>query len=72
MKGSWKIENKQVILSSFSTKKAPDLKVFLSPLPASELTNKNATKRAVPVSKLKSVKGNQFSFGRGLTTISSG
>jgi hypothetical protein len=31
---------------SFSTKKAPDLKIFLSPLPASELTNKNATKGA--------------------------
>ena len=59
IKGSWKIENQEISLSNFSTKAAPDLKVFLSPLSASDLNNKNATTGAILVSKLQSVKGNQ-------------
>lgn len=59
IKGSWKIENHQLALEGFSTKGAPDLKIFLSPLSASELNNKNATKGAKLVAKLKSPKGNQ-------------
>ena len=59
IKGGWKIENRQVDLSNFSTKGAPDLKIFLSPLSASELNNKNATKGSLLVAKLKSTRGNQ-------------
>ena len=59
IKGTWTIENQVVALKDFSTKSAPDLKIFLSPLEPHELTNKNATKGARLVAKLKSTKGNQ-------------
>ena len=58
-KGTWKIENNQITLNNLSTKGAPDLKIFLSPLSAKELNNKTATKGAKLVAKLKSPKGNQ-------------
>ena len=57
--GTWKIENQQVQLNQFSTTKAPDLKIFLSPLPVSQLNDKNATQGAKLVAKLKSPKGTQ-------------
>ncbi|MEM7384595.1 MAG: DM13 domain-containing protein [Verrucomicrobiota bacterium] len=59
IKGSWKIANSQITLTDFSTKKAPDLKIFLSPLTVGELKNKNALKGAKLISKLKSHKGTQ-------------
>lgn len=64
IEGSWKIVEDGgkafVELSAdFSTKKAPDLKIFLSPLSLSEVGDKNATERAVLVSPLDSHKGAQ-------------
>lgn len=62
--GTWKIvkngDNHYVVLDSkFKTKKAPDLKLFLSKSSASSLTGKNATKGAVRIAKLTSNKGAQ-------------
>lgn len=62
--GSWKIvkngEDHYVVLNSkFKTRKAPDLKLFLTPNTASNLTGKNATNNAVRIAKLTSHKGEQ-------------
>lgn len=63
IKGTWSIvekDGKKVIsLKGFSTKKAPDLKIFLSPQTVGGVTAKNAVKGSVLVSKLKSHKGDQ-------------
>ncbi|NER14509.1 electron transfer flavoprotein [Leptobacterium flavescens] len=62
--GSWEITKKSdgtyiVLSDDFKTKKAPDLKLFLSKKQASSVNGKNATKDAVFVAKLKSPKGGQ-------------
>ncbi|MEM8954957.1 MAG: DM13 domain-containing protein [Verrucomicrobiota bacterium] len=62
--GSWSIVEEggkqYVVLSSdFSTKSAPDLKLFLSPTGLGEVNGKNATSGSVLVAKLKSNKGSQ-------------
>lgn len=62
--GSWKIvkngdDHFVVLDSKFKTKKAPDLKLFLTKNTASGLTGKNATKDAVRIAKLTSHKGTQ-------------
>jgi len=41
----------------FNTKKAPDLKLFLSPLPLADLTDRNATNSAVLIAPLESHHG---------------
>ncbi|MEM8739007.1 MAG: DM13 domain-containing protein [Planctomycetota bacterium] len=43
----------------FKTKKAPDLKLFLSPKPLNELNGKNATAGSLRIAELKSHKGAQ-------------
>ncbi|MEM7625848.1 MAG: DM13 domain-containing protein [Planctomycetota bacterium] len=62
--GTWSIvqngEQLSVKLDSkFKTKKAPDLKIFLSPKSPKQLNNKNATRGALKVGLLKSHKGAQ-------------
>ncbi|MEM9552745.1 MAG: DM13 domain-containing protein [Acidobacteriota bacterium] len=62
--GSWSIVNEgsQAVLvldEGFSTKSAPDLKIFLSPKPLAQLENRNATDGAVLVARLKSNRGAQ-------------
>jgi len=62
--GAWSIvkEGDQhfvVLDSKFKTKSAPDLKLFLTPDTAKNLTNKNALKNGVLIAKLKSAKGAQ-------------
>ncbi|MCH9651208.1 MAG: DM13 domain-containing protein [Deltaproteobacteria bacterium] len=62
--GTWKIVQKGeevfVVLSDdFSTKKAPDLKIFLSPQPLDGLNNRNATSASFLVAPLRSPKGGQ-------------
>lgn len=64
VEGAWSIvkegDNHFVVLGGkFKTKKAPDLKLFLTPDTAKNLTNKNAIKNGVFIAKLKSVKGAQ-------------
>ncbi len=59
IKGTWKIDANQIVLKDFATKKAPDLKLFLSPRTVSELNNQNAVKGSILVAKLKSSKGDQ-------------
>lgn len=64
VEGSWSlVENGGktwlVLDSGFATKKAPDLKLFLSPNRGATLTGKNATEGAILVGKLKSHKGSQ-------------
>ncbi|MGD1961150.1 MAG: DM13 domain-containing protein [Fulvivirga sp.] len=64
VEGKWKIIKKgeQYILrfdDDFDTKKAPDLKVFLSKLPANQVTAKNATKGTTLISELKKYHGKQ-------------
>lgn len=64
IKGTWNI----VVTDSgtflelddqFKTRKAPDLKLFLSPLPADQVNAQNATKGSVLIAKLKKAKGAQ-------------
>ena len=62
--GEWKIvqEGGKTFVeldAKFSTKKAPDLKIFLSPLPLSEVGDKNATNGSVLISPLDSHQGAQ-------------
>ena len=67
VQGTWKIENSQVALENLSTKSAPDLKIFVSPLSVDQLNNKNATKGAQLVAVLKSSKGSQtYALPKGL------
>lgn len=52
----------------FSTKKAPDLKIFFSPKPVDEINAKNALAGAVKISELKTYKGRQeFKIPRGVS-----
>lgn len=62
--GSWRIiteGDRQVVVlgDDFKTSKAPDLKIFLSPLPLEEVGNKNAVQGSLLVGKLTSYKGGQ-------------
>lgn len=62
--GQWQIveENGKVFVeldAAFRTKDAPDLKIFLSPLPLSELNNRNATEGALLVGPLSEHHGAQ-------------
>ena len=64
VKGSWKIIQKGdkrfiVLDENFDTKKAPDLKIFLSPLPLETLNGDNVAVRGRLISPLKSNKGAQ-------------
>ncbi len=64
VKGTWSLEESGgttylVLDEAFSTKNAPDLKLFLSPAGASSLNGKNATNDALFVAKLTSNKGAQ-------------
>ena len=59
IKGTWKIEDGKVKLTGFSTKGAPDLKIFLPPTEPGKLKSKNVTSGAKLVAKLKSDKGDQ-------------
>ncbi len=45
------------LTSDFETEKAPDLKIFLSPLRTKDLDSKNAMRGAVRVAKLTSIRG---------------
>ena len=62
--GGWSIVEKGgkryvVLDKKFKTRKAPDLKIILSPTATKDLKNGNAMKKAVVVSLLKSPKGAQ-------------
>ena len=62
--GSWSLieeegEHFVVLDDEFSTKRGPDLKIFLSPLPLSETSGRNATQDSLRVAELKSHKGTQ-------------
>ena len=62
--GGWRIvqegETRTVVLTDdFSTRRAPDLKIFLSPLPLEDLNNRNATAASVLVATLEKHKGAQ-------------
>lgn len=57
--GTWSVTDGQLTLTDFSTRSAPDLKIFLSPITVGKLTNKNATDGAILVASLKSNKGDQ-------------
>ncbi len=64
IKGTWSIvtegDTSYVVLSDdFRTRNAPDLKIFFSPLAASDLTDDNATEGSILVSQLESNKGGQ-------------
>ena len=64
IEGTWKIVEEGgrayvALDADFSTKQAPDLKIFLSPLALSEIRNSNATKGALRVGALTSPKGAQ-------------
>ncbi len=62
--GTWQIysENGSTFVklsSDFKTRKAPDLKIFLSPLAASATTGRNATQGSVLIAPLSSNSGEQ-------------
>lgn len=62
--GTWSIVEEDgarfVVLSDeFKTKKAPDLKLFVSPKTVKELKNKNATEGSAFIAQLTSHKGGQ-------------
>ena len=62
--GAWKIvetaEGRYLELDdAFKTRRAPDLKLFLSPLEAGNVNAKNATSGSVLIAKLKKSKGAQ-------------
>jgi len=62
--GAWEIfaeDGKTFVKLSddFATRKAPDLKLFLSPLAAKDTSGKNATKGSVLIAPLTSNKGGQ-------------
>lgn len=64
IKGSWRIvdsaDGRYLELDdAFRTRRAPDLKLFLSPLPADEITANNATSGSVLIAPLKKAKGAQ-------------
>jgi len=60
--GTWEIEDaggvlKLTVSDDFKTRKAPDLKIFLSPLTVAEVKNKNATSGSLFVAELPKFKG---------------
>ena len=62
--GNWTVSSENGVTridldNQFSTKNAPDLKIFLSPLSPDELTGRNATQGALLISPLQSNKGAQ-------------
>ena len=62
--GSWSIVEEGgsrflVLSEDFKTKKAPDLKLFLSTRDLSAIDGSNATSQAVFIAKLKNVRGGQ-------------
>ena len=62
--GQWQIVEEGgrmyvVLNESFHTKNAPDLKIFLSPLPVSALNNRNAIEGALRVGPLSRPQGPQ-------------
>lgn len=57
--GTWVIADGTLTLTGFSTRKAPDLKIFLSPQTVDRLSNRNAENGAVLIAPLKSPKGDQ-------------
>lgn len=62
--GLWSIYKEQDVVyiqlsDDFKTKRAPDLKLFLSPLSAAEANNKNATEGALLIAPLENHKGAQ-------------
>lgn len=64
VEGQWKIVSQEggwvlELPASFSTKKAPDLKLFLSKRSPGELSNRNATDGSVLIAPLKSPQGAQ-------------
>lgn len=64
VKGTWSIEQRSdghylVVSDDFKTKRAPDLKFFLSKNDYGFITGENATDGAVQVAKLTSTKGGQ-------------
>lgn len=64
VEGQWKIVKSGggyslELPNSFSTKKAPDLKLFLSNQTVAQLSNRNATQGAVLIAQLKSPRGAQ-------------
>ena len=64
VKGTWSLIEEGgttylVLDEAFSTRNAPDLKLFLSPSEGAALNGKNATRGAVLVAKLESNKGGQ-------------
>jgi len=64
IEGSWSIvesdEGRFVVLADdFATRKAPDLKIFLSPRKLSELGNRNATSESAFVAALERNRGGQ-------------
>ena len=63
-RGSWTISTQNGVTTvsldeDFKTKKAPDLKLFLSPLTAADVNSKNAVNSSVLISLLDSHKGAQ-------------
>jgi len=64
VEGQWEIvkkgESQYLIFDEdFDTKKAPDLKIFLSPLAVDKVNAENATKGSVKIADLKSYEGRQ-------------
>ena len=64
IKGSWSLvqrDGKTFVKFSddFKTKNGPDLKLFLSPLPANQVNGKNALDGSIKLGVLKSNKGGQ-------------
>ena len=62
--GNWTMSSENGVTrvnldNQFSTQRAPDLKIFLSPLSPDELTGRNATQGALLVSPLQSNRGAQ-------------
>lgn len=61
--GKWTIvsnkEGHTLKLTGFKTRSAPDLKLYLSPLPHGSITGKNATRGAYLIAKLKKNRGDQ-------------
>lgn len=64
VKGSWSIEKRSdgeylVLSDDFKTRKAPDLKFFLSKKSYGDINGRNATDEAVLISQISSAKGGQ-------------
>ena len=62
--GNWTVSSENGVTrvnldNQFSTKNAPDLKIFLSPLSPDELSGRNATQGALLISPLRSNRGAQ-------------